>query len=135
VLKKQLLDQYDAVCDDSKLLPLPRRPSAAQVLEQYVSYARSKRGGDASPEEDLCMGLQVGWGSTQHAARCCAAPICRICTTVTAAAAAAAAAGHTPRPLLPTSILLDHGMVCSSMRCGMLLHHVTQCCGLVFHVR
>lgn len=58
VLQKQLLDQYDAIHDEGKLLQLPRRPNVMQVFQQYVQYVREKQG-VSQAEEDLVTGLQV----------------------------------------------------------------------------
>lgn len=37
VLQKQLLDQYDAIHDEGKLLQLPRRPNVMQVRTDRVT--------------------------------------------------------------------------------------------------
>eukprot|EP00879_Flechtneria_rotunda_P019936 GHRR01020955.1.p1 GENE.GHRR01020955.1~~GHRR01020955.1.p1 ORF type:complete len:233 (+),score=96.42 GHRR01020955.1:983-1681(+) len=57
-LKKQLLDQYDAVHEEQKLVPLPRRPTVMQVFEQYIEYVKDKQQ-ESPAEEDLVSGLQV----------------------------------------------------------------------------
>lgn len=57
-LKKQLLDQYDAMHDDQRIVALPRRPNVSQILQNYVQYVREKQG-ESQAEEDIAMGLQV----------------------------------------------------------------------------
>ena len=37
VLKRALLDDYDAVVEEGRLQPLPRRPSVAGLLQKYVT--------------------------------------------------------------------------------------------------
>jgi hypothetical protein len=37
VLRKALLDDYDAIVEEGKLQPLPRRPSIADMLQTYVA--------------------------------------------------------------------------------------------------
>lgn len=57
-LKKQLLDQYDAIHDDGKLVPLPRRPNVMQIFQNYVAWVKDKKQ-ESQAEEDIAMGLQV----------------------------------------------------------------------------
>eukprot|EP00878_Enallax_costatus_P024058 GHUV01025646.1.p1 GENE.GHUV01025646.1~~GHUV01025646.1.p1 ORF type:complete len:250 (+),score=109.20 GHUV01025646.1:1132-1881(+) len=57
-LQKQLLDQYDAVHDDNKLAPLPRRPNVMQILQNYTAWVKDKKQ-ESQAEEDIVMGLQV----------------------------------------------------------------------------
>jgi hypothetical protein len=61
-LQAQLLEQYDLIHDDGRLLPLPRRPNVMSVFEAYVGYVRGKQGGASQAEEDLVAGLQVCLG-------------------------------------------------------------------------
>lgn len=57
-LKQQLLDQYDAIHDDNKLVPLPRRPNVMQIFRSYVTWVKDKKQ-ESQAEEDIVMGLQV----------------------------------------------------------------------------
>lgn len=57
-LKKQLLDQYDAIHDDGKLISLPRRPNVMDILQNYISWVKEKKQ-ESQAEEDIVMGLQV----------------------------------------------------------------------------
>ena len=43
-LKRVLLEDYDAVVEEGRLQPLPRRPSVAVLLQRYAADVRSGRG-------------------------------------------------------------------------------------------
>ena len=47
VLKRALLDDYDAIVEEGRLQPLPRRPTVAVLLQRYVADVR-------------CSGVAVG---------------------------------------------------------------------------
>jgi len=57
VLRKALLDDYDAIVEEGKLQPLPRRPSIADMLQTYVADAHQIRGSSES-EVELSLGLR-----------------------------------------------------------------------------
>jgi len=57
VLKQQLLDGYDAIVEEGKLVPLPRKPNVEQLLQRYVADAQQHRGSSES-EEELALGLR-----------------------------------------------------------------------------
>ncbi|KAG1678508.1 hypothetical protein FOA52_014541 [Chlamydomonas sp. UWO 241] len=58
VLKQQLLDGYDAIVEEGKLIPLPRKPTIDALLQRYVADAQEHRGSSES-EEELALGLRT----------------------------------------------------------------------------
>mmetsp|Transcript_13654 Transcript_13654/g.29289 ORF Transcript_13654/g.29289 Transcript_13654/m.29289 type:complete len:266 (+) Transcript_13654:201-998(+) len=56
ILKKQLLDDYDAVVEDAKLVPLPRSPTVAELLQRYCTQAHEQRGSSEN-EQQVALGL------------------------------------------------------------------------------
>ncbi len=57
-LKKQLLDDHDAVVENSKLLPLPRSPTVVEIVQQYVAHVLGRQP-SADAEDDVAAGLQL----------------------------------------------------------------------------
>lgn len=74
LLKKQLLDDHDAIHEDSKLVPLPRKPSAGEVLDAYLESTAERRaaagGGSGGTLEGVRRG-QAGREGQGGAARGC----------------------------------------------------------------
>ncbi|EFJ46711.1 hypothetical protein VOLCADRAFT_118057 [Volvox carteri f. nagariensis] len=58
VLKKALLDDYDAIVTDARLVPLPRSPSVAEVLRRYCEQA-TELGGSGAVEMEVATGLRA----------------------------------------------------------------------------
>lgn len=57
-IKKALLDDYDAIVTDAKLVPLPRSPSVADVLRKYCEQA-AESNGSSVVEEEVGHGLRT----------------------------------------------------------------------------
>ncbi|GIL74243.1 hypothetical protein Vretimale_1991 [Volvox reticuliferus] len=57
VLKKALLDDYDAIVTDARLLPLPRSPCVAEVLRRYCEQA-TESGSSGAVEAEVATGLR-----------------------------------------------------------------------------
>lgn len=62
-LKKQLLDDYDAVHDEGKYIPLPRHPNVGEIAQQYVSYVRDRQAA-ADIEDEIVAGLKMYFDKT-----------------------------------------------------------------------
>lgn len=69
VLKKQLLDDYEAVSGGStgenKVVPLPRQPTVNDILIQYVQQALDRKG-EANGEEEITHGLRCYFDKALH---------------------------------------------------------------------
>ncbi|KAL6757250.1 MRG-domain-containing protein [Haematococcus lacustris] len=59
LLKKLLVEDYDCVSQQGRLLPLPRCPCVADVLRRYVEEAKEGRSGSCDAEEEVAAGLQA----------------------------------------------------------------------------
>jgi mortality factor 4-like protein 1 len=57
-LKLRMLDDYDAVKKEGRLVPLPRRPNIHEILSLYVRDA-FERNANAEVEDDLAVGLKL----------------------------------------------------------------------------
>ncbi|KAK9820555.1 hypothetical protein WJX72_011618 [[Myrmecia] bisecta] len=57
-LKKVLLDDWERITRDGKLVPLPRRPSVRDILQQYVDANRAKKD-LTDAEEEIASGLRT----------------------------------------------------------------------------
>ncbi|GLC45646.1 hypothetical protein PLESTB_001789900 [Pleodorina starrii] len=58
LLKKALLDDYDAIVTDARLVPLPRSPCVAEVLRRYCEQATLSAGSGAV-ESEVAIGLRA----------------------------------------------------------------------------
>lgn len=61
ILKARLVDDWEWITKDQRLVPLPRKPSVSQILLDYRMSVPSKRPGSAEAEtfEELMSGLQI----------------------------------------------------------------------------
>ena len=57
-LKLRMLDDYDAIKKEGRLVPLPRRPNIHEILSLYVRDA-FERNANAEVEDDLAVGLKL----------------------------------------------------------------------------
>lgn len=58
VLKVRMLEDYDMIKKESKMVPLPRKPNVHEILALYVRDAFD-RNGSADVEDDLAAGLKL----------------------------------------------------------------------------
>ena len=60
IIKSRLVDDWEWITKDQKLVPLPRKPTVAQILTDYRTSVPLKRPGTAEADvfEELMNGLQ-----------------------------------------------------------------------------
>lgn len=58
LLKKQLVEDYEAINEEKKLLPLPRHPCVWEICSAYINQVASERT-QSKEEEEIAHGLRV----------------------------------------------------------------------------
>ncbi|KAF5835603.1 MRG-domain-containing protein [Dunaliella salina] len=59
LLKKYLVEDFEQVAEGGKLVPLPRSPCVAELMDRYVAEARTGRTGSVDAEEEVAHGLMT----------------------------------------------------------------------------
>mmetsp|Transcript_13937 Transcript_13937/g.37207 ORF Transcript_13937/g.37207 Transcript_13937/m.37207 type:complete len:293 (-) Transcript_13937:11-889(-) len=59
LLKKYLVEDFEQVAEGGKLVPLPRNPCVAELMDRYVAEAKTGRTGSVDAEEEVAHGLMT----------------------------------------------------------------------------